>query len=341
MHLRVGFDLAVPIATQIDEAADLVGFAASLGVFHTLRVPHRWLADPPVLEPLLLLARLAPAAGPMRLMTSVMKPPIHNPVELAHQVATLDQICHGRFDFGVGLGWPLAEFAAIGAPRSERVARFEESLALMKLLWTGEQVSFEGRFWSVNGERMGYVPVQRPHPPLWVGALSVPASQRAARVADGLILSSQSTWKDAAIYAATYRAETDGLGRRRGSVGIERELSVAQDEGRANEAARARRVERAGQAYNPEERVGRGHEAAVERDPGSYSLVGRPSTCVETIQREREAIGFDLLSLSFANSPRELSARKDYLQLVAEEVLRPAGAGESPGLESAPKPAAR
>src|SRR5205085_3263328 len=107
-----------------------------------------------------------------------------------------------------------------------RVPSFEESLRLMKQLWTGEEVTFEGRFWSVHGVRMGMTPVQKPYPPLWVGAHRVPASERAARVGDGLVFASQTSWQDAATATDAYRAELARVGRV-GRLGVEREISVA------------------------------------------------------------------------------------------------------------------
>src|SRR5437667_285561 len=88
--------------------------------------------------------------------------------------------------------------------QSAELPRFEESLRLMKQLWTGEEVTFEGRFWSVHGVRMGMTPVQKPYPPLWVGAHRVPASERAARVGDGLVFASQTSWQDAATATDAY-----------------------------------------------------------------------------------------------------------------------------------------
>ena len=83
----------------------------------------------------------------------------------------------------------------------------------MKQLWTGEEVTFEGRFWSVHGVRMGMTPVQKPHPPLWVGAHRVPASERAARVGDGLVFASQTSWQDVTTNTEAYHRELARVGR--------------------------------------------------------------------------------------------------------------------------------
>jgi alkanesulfonate monooxygenase SsuD/methylene tetrahydromethanopterin reductase-like flavin-dependent oxidoreductase (luciferase family) len=120
-----------PLHVQVDEAAEVIRLAAKLGTYDSVRVQHHWLSYPTVwLEPFPLLARWVPDAGEMRLMTSVMKPPIHNPVDLAHQVATMDQLCNGRFILGVGIGYQEDELETVGATRKQRVRRFEESLAI-------------------------------------------------------------------------------------------------------------------------------------------------------------------------------------------------------------------
>ena len=175
-----------PLFQQIEDAARLIRDVASLGTIDAVRAQHHWLTYPRGvwLEPLHLLARLAPEAGQMRLGTSVLKLPLHHPVELAHQVATIDHICNGRFILGIGVGYDTGELEAVGATRKERAARVEESLALMKALWTGEEVTFEGRFWSVRNARMGFRPAQDPHPPIWNASYSVPATRRAARACD-------------------------------------------------------------------------------------------------------------------------------------------------------------
>jgi alkanesulfonate monooxygenase SsuD/methylene tetrahydromethanopterin reductase-like flavin-dependent oxidoreductase (luciferase family) len=324
INLGTGFERDRSLYEQIELSAELLRFIAPLGTYHELRVPHRWLVAPPVLEPIPLLARLAPDAAPMRLMVSVMKPPLHNPVELAHQVVTLDHICNGRLDFGVGLGWPQEEFEAAGFPQRLRVPRFLESLRLMKQLWTGDEVTFEGRFWSVHGVRMGMTPVQKPYPPIWVGAHRVPASERAARIADGLVFASQTNWEDVATNAAAYQAELARVGRA-GRVGVEREISLAPTYEAAAAVAIQKRVARASAFMNTRDRQGSPvvHTAdAPGIDPRDWAIVGTPDDCLEQIGRWRERTGFDYVGLALANWPKEQAARKEALQYLSEAVLQ-------------------
>jgi len=321
-------DQSRPLWAQVDDAAEIVRFAAGLGTFHILRAPSHWISHPTVwADPIPLLARLAADAGELSLMTSVLKLPLHNPVDLAHQLATLDHVAHGRLIVGVGLGYNVAELEAVGTNRKERVARFEESVGLMKALWSGESVTHEGRFWTLHDGRMGYVPVQRPNPPLWNASYSVPAAQRAARICDGLYIADQATWGAASELAGVYREALAEAGKPgRGTVGLNRTISIAPTYEEARKAAEAR--EAASSAYYS--RWGM-REASMSsmgleegRDMSEWTIIGTPADCVEQIRRRDAEIGIDFIGLNFANMPGDLLARRDYLQWVSEEVLAPA-----------------
>ncbi len=137
------------------------------------------------LDPLILLSALAGATSRIRLATSVLVLPYHHPVALAGQAASLDVLAGGRFTLGVGAGWSPEEFAALGVPLRERGARTDEHLAVMKALWAGGPVDFEGRFTSLRQAVLGTPPRTPDGPPLWIGGHSDAALRRALRFADG------------------------------------------------------------------------------------------------------------------------------------------------------------
>jgi probable F420-dependent oxidoreductase len=103
----------------------------------------------------------------------------------AKEVASLDKLSGGRFDFGVGIGWLAEEFTAVGVPWERRAERTREYLRAMKLLWTEEEPAFTGEFCSFPKVRMYPKPVQKPHPPIIFGGESTPALKRVAEVGDG------------------------------------------------------------------------------------------------------------------------------------------------------------
>ena len=129
----------------------------------------------------------------MQIATSVTLVPLHNPVDLAETVATMDAICDGRFIFGIGLGYREEEYTAFGIRRRDRVPRLLEALEVMKLLWTEDEVEFNGSFYRVPKIRPTCSPTQKPHPPIWVAAHQDEAIRRAARLGYAWFVSPHST----------------------------------------------------------------------------------------------------------------------------------------------------
>jgi alkanesulfonate monooxygenase SsuD/methylene tetrahydromethanopterin reductase-like flavin-dependent oxidoreductase (luciferase family) len=120
--------------------------------------------------------------------TAVLLPALRNPVLLAHQVATLDQVAEGRLILGVGIAADVPnirqEFTAAGVPFEKRVGRLLEGLRLARLLWSGKPVDWDGR-WKVEHGILGPTPYRQGGPPIWIGG-SLPASlDRAGRFFDG------------------------------------------------------------------------------------------------------------------------------------------------------------
>jgi len=116
------------------------------------------------------LARLAAEAGDMTGIAGVLLTTLHNPVEVAEHIASLDAIWRGNFVFGVGLGYRDVEFDAFGVPRGQRVRRFEQCLEVVKRLWTEDNVSFENDICKLTNVTMTCRPIQQPYPPIWFAA---------------------------------------------------------------------------------------------------------------------------------------------------------------------------
>ncbi len=121
----------------------------------------------------------------IRLGTGVLILPHRNPVVTAKILATMDVLSKGRLIVGVGVGWLREEFEALGLPPfSERGAVGNEYLLAFKELWTQEDPNFQGKYCSFANIRFEPKPVQKPHPPIWVGGESGPALRRAAALGD-------------------------------------------------------------------------------------------------------------------------------------------------------------
>jgi probable F420-dependent oxidoreductase len=142
-------------------------------------------AHQPYLESLALASWLLAATRRIHVAISVLVVPYRNPVVTAKQVATIDVLSGGRFALGVGVGWWPEEFEALAAPPyAQRGAVTDEYVRLMKALWTEDVPRFEGKHYRVADVTMLPRPVQRPHPPIWVGGHSDHALRRTAALGD-------------------------------------------------------------------------------------------------------------------------------------------------------------
>ena len=138
------------------------------------------------LETFAILGVVAGATEKLRLVTSVLVLPYRNPVLTAKMVASLDVLSGGRVTLGVGVGWLQEEFEALDSPDfAKRGAVTDEWLAIFKQLWTQSPASFAGQFYNYTDIRCEPFPLQKPHPPIWVGGHSRAALRRTAKHGDG------------------------------------------------------------------------------------------------------------------------------------------------------------
>jgi len=331
--VRIGFHLTpfwsptdrAPTAI-IDEAIEVVRAAAGMG-FAWVSIGHHWLSHPTVWpHPIAMLGRLAPEAGQMRLKTSMLLLPLLNPVDVAESVVTLDHITHGRLDVGVAIGYRQLELTAAGLGRKDRVPKLEESLGVMQRLWRGEEVTFEGAYTKLTKARLGLPPLQRPHPPLEMGAQSVGATRRAARLADAVFFGPQVAWADVGRLVGVYRdARAAAKADTAGTAFASRSLIVGPSKEAARAAARGY-LERTFAMYRGWEMqeptmvpLQLGFDASLD----DWTINGTPADCLDTVARAR-ALGLDGIGLTIYSLPREVKARIDYLRMIADEIVRPA-----------------
>ena len=139
----------------------------------------------PFPDPFVLLGGLALATSRILLGTSVIVIPYRNPLAVAKAVTTVDLLSHGRFQFGVGVGWLKEEFDALGEDFARRARQTREYLHIMKTVWQAEPASFSGEFLTFSDIHNVPLPVQKPHPPIIFGGESLPALKRVADLGDG------------------------------------------------------------------------------------------------------------------------------------------------------------
>jgi probable F420-dependent oxidoreductase len=240
MPPKIGYLL--PTREQIMEgrpdAAPLLELAARA---EALGYDSVWVGDSvlarPRHDPLTLLAGVAGRVPRVALGTAVLLPALRNPVLLAHQVATLDQVSEGRFILGVGIARDVpnirAEFAACGVPFERRVGRMMEGLRLCRALWTGVPVNWDGR-WPVTDGVLAPVPHRTGGPPIWIGGNTPASLERVGKWFDGWFPNAP----DATEFAHQWQevqsiARTAGRDPSRLSAAMYLTLTIDEDSGRA------------------------------------------------------------------------------------------------------------
>jgi probable F420-dependent oxidoreductase len=177
---RVAGPEAITIAAR---DAEELGFADVWVSDHIVHPAAQNYPSPRLFDPLLTLAWAAAATESIGLGTSVMVVPMHEPVALANQLASLDALSKGRLTLAVGVGWSEAEYAAVGGDFATRGRRLDEALDLFRVLWRDDPASFEGAFRSLADIRLLPKPVGPL--PIWVGGSSEPAYRRGVLKGDG------------------------------------------------------------------------------------------------------------------------------------------------------------
>jgi probable F420-dependent oxidoreductase len=197
---RIGFGLPVSGSwatpanlAEIARRAEQLGYH-SVWTFQRLLHPAEgdWGATyRAVQDPLISLAYVAAVTERVRLGVAVVNAPFYAPIVLAKQLSTLDLLCAGRLDVGLGLGWAAEEFAAVGVPAHRRGDRLDEFVECLHAIWGENPVRFDGSFYQVPSALVDPKPVQRPHPPVLLGGGAERALRRAGRLADGWISASR------------------------------------------------------------------------------------------------------------------------------------------------------
>ncbi|MBV8493914.1 MAG: LLM class flavin-dependent oxidoreductase [Alphaproteobacteria bacterium] len=289
----------------IDEMQSLVRLVDDCG-YDSLWVGDHIAFAVAIFDPLLQLAQAAVVSRRLRLGTNVYLVPLRHPVPIAKQVATLDHLSEGRLIFGVGVGGEFPkEFEACGVPLSDRGARLSAAIPLLRQLWSGEPVSYEGRYLGAFAEVSMQPPARQPGgPPIWVGGRADAALARAGRLADG--------WISYVVTPETYRA------------GLEKIAAAAE--------AAGRRVERFGTGHLLFARLDDTYEKALDaaaatlshryamdfrRAAERYAALGRPEQVAGRIRAFHDA-GVRHLVLDLVGPYEE---RPKQIENFAREVL--------------------
>jgi probable F420-dependent oxidoreductase len=166
---------------RVAEAAEELGFDSVWATEHVIVGPEAVNPYGRVYAPLVTLGWIAGWTERVGLGTSIILVPLHNPMLLAKEVATLQELSGGRFTLGVGMGWHGDEYEFMGVPFEGRGRRGDEAIRLMRALWNGKR-DFDGQFWSFHNATSE--PHPSPQPEIWVGGSSDRAIRRARELGD-------------------------------------------------------------------------------------------------------------------------------------------------------------
>ena len=271
---------AISIPQQVGEDGfDSGAFRSYLARAEELGFGSAWtqeqvLGSARTLSPLETLTYAAACTDRLRLGCAVFVTPLHNPLHLAKAIASLDQLSRGRVEVGVAAGGRARPFDAFGVDGDRPVARFNEGLALMKACWTEREITFDGRIWKLDGAAMEPKPLQKPHPPIWVGGSHPNGLRRAVRIGDGFFGAGSQTTAAFAEQVQIVRAELVERDRDPSTFAIAKRVYIHVDD----DPARARERIAAALAYQ----YGRGGLDAV-------AVAGPPAACVAALRQVAEA----------------------------------------------------
>jgi len=168
---------------SLKDLFSLVEYAAELQ-YDSVYAIHHYVANLQTPQVISMTGALLRYSGDMNVGTAILLLPFMHPVHVAEEYATLDHLADGKLILGVGAGYRDAEFDAFSLNKRERGSRLSESIDVIRKLWTGEPVYHQGKYFSLDGQKISVKPLQKNGPPIWVGAGAFPAIERAARIGD-------------------------------------------------------------------------------------------------------------------------------------------------------------
>ena len=281
-------------------------------------------------SPLIGLAGLATRTERILLGTDILVLPFYHPVRAAEDGALLDIISNGRFIFGAAIGYKPDEFALYQTPLEKRGERFSEAIALIKQLWTCDEVSFNGKYYQVQGLKIEPRPVSKPHPRIWLGGWGRLSLSRAASLADAWIPGPTADLEKLLEAQRIYQGclEEAGSSATARERPLTREVIIASRDELAWQVAEQHLLI----SYRDEYGTGKWKHPLIEQEAQTTDItmetinrhrfiVGSPETVIEQVQRFKDLFGMDHLicRLYFPGIPHRFIM--DELELLAHEVL--------------------
>ena len=312
---------------EITQAADELGF-------HNMWLAeHHFSTYGYLSRPLTFAMHLADKTRPIRVGTAVIVLPLHHPLVVAEEIATVDLLSGGRLDIGFGRGYQNYEFERLGADLRESRARWEEEVDIILLALSGKPFSYDGKYYQIPETSVFPQPLQKPHPPFWVTAQSPESIEATVRRGFNLISGGfgvpierlREFRKAFEGHLVTYPPKQPI------HVGTQRPVYVTDNEADARAAAEQARwnMRVTLSLRHNYSRVENGHAIPVpfENEPSTddildkFSVIGTPDHCIRQIQRLQEAMGIDHFNCSFYFGDLKQDQILRSMRLFAEEVM--------------------
>lgn len=319
----------------LEQQLEMVRLVRDAGWDSVMTGQHYLLDEVRKLQPFPFLARIAAESGEMRLGAAVLLLALHNPVQVAEEVATLDIISGGRFVLGVALGYRDEEYAAFGVPRTEAVRRFETNLRVVMDLLEGRSVDVSTPWCRTSGAQLTNLPVQRPRPEIWIGANADAAVRRAARMGDTWIINPHARRATVARQLELFRSEriAHALDPDPVTLPALKEVFCAPTREQAFRAC----LPYLGEKYRHYAAWGQDRTMpdddtlalSTEQLVDDRFVIGTPNDCLRTLAAWRDDLGVDtfILRTEWVGMPHEVAMGS--LELLARSVVPALIAGRS------------
>ena len=331
--MRIGLYLSLEHGREDDMAArlrdlcEVVRTARDAGFELLLAGQHFLVPQFQYLQPVPVLARIATESGDMEIGTDILQLPLLHPVQVAETVATLDQVCGGRFTLGVGLGYRPVEYESLGIRRQDRLARFIEAIELIKRLWTEDRVTFRGEHFRVEDVSIAIRPLQAPRPPILIAATGDRMVRRAATLADAWSAFGHGTLDTLVRQTGLYREALADAGKpfppERFRVSKELYVAATREQAQAECFPYIRAKYDAYKDWGQDTVLppGESFEGSMAELTSGRFIIGSPGDCLEAIAEHHALLGFRdfCFRLHYPGMPHAQVMRA--LGLFAERVL--------------------
>jgi alkanesulfonate monooxygenase SsuD/methylene tetrahydromethanopterin reductase-like flavin-dependent oxidoreductase (luciferase family) len=247
-------------------------------------------------QPLPLMARTSEFAGSTDLGTSIFLLPLHNPIAVAENFATADALFDGKLLFGIALGYKPEEFDSFGIDMDDRLGRFVEGIQLLRKLWTEDNVSYSGEYFSVEDVTIDPKPNDGDGVPFLLGGNAEQSVRRAGKLGNGWIISARTTLDEAKEMSKAYQEGVNDSKYSNEGIAMNREVYVADTTEEAEETVKPMMKERAARwlergAQDTAEQIDDLDEQVQEMLEERF--IGSPEECIDRIAKYRDEVGVD------------------------------------------------